>query len=286
MRRRFSERAGLIEPRNQIQLGSMDDRLRSRLWSLIVKVFINHLNHETNGNQFTQTIWYTWKDEFLGEPIDDLRLFSKDNASNMKAVFFAKDWGFCYDCVQFFADFAVVSDSGEPSSQLRVHGEFFVNAANEILEAEKAGYRLVAGELTDITSKHELAEIEAAIEETPKFAGAEQHLRTALRMYSDRENPDYRNAIKEAVSAIEAGYSALNDAKSANIAKAQILAKSKGHQMHPALEKGISSIYGWTSDEEGVRHALLEGDANVGPEEARLMLVLCSGFLNFLKAQT
>ena len=51
--------------------------------------------------------------------------------------------------------------------------------------------------------------------------------------------------------------------------------------MHPALKAGFSKLYGYTSDESGVRHPILK-DANVGFAEAKYMLVTCSAFVNFL----
>lgn len=49
---------------------------------------------------------------------------------------------------------------------------------------------------------------------------------------------------------------------------------------HP-LKTGLDKLYGCTSDEDGVRHPILEG-ANVDEAEARLMVVTCSAFVDFL----
>jgi len=42
------------------------------------------------------------------------------------------------------------------------------------------------------------------------------------------------------------------------------------------------TVYGYTSDEKGIRHSLLEQSAKVHEEDARFMIVACSAFLNFL----
>ncbi|PWG17232.1 hypothetical protein DFK10_07540 [Salibaculum griseiflavum] len=59
-------------------------------------------------------------------------------------------------------------------------------------------------------------------------------------------------------------------------------AEERGFVLHPALKSGLLNIYGWSSDEAGIRHALLDERANVSETEARLMLVLCSALLNYL----
>ena len=51
--------------------------------------------------------------------------------------------------------------------------------------------------------------------------------------------------------------------------------------MHTDLKKGFKDLYGWTSDSDGIRHALMEMPT-VDAEDARYMLVSCSAFVNYL----
>ena len=76
-----------------------------------------------------------------------------------------------------------------------------VDDLNCIFEREFCGYRLIDGHITEITSKIEIVEIEKAIK-TPLMT-ANEHIRTAHEHLSDRNNPDYRNSIKESISAVE-----------------------------------------------------------------------------------
>ncbi|AYM99371.1 hypothetical protein [Chryseobacterium sp. 3008163] len=60
------------------------------------------------------------------------------------------------------------------------------------------------------------------------------------------------------------------------------LDKIKGKlKIHSALERGFKQIYGYTSDTDGIRHALTE-DNNCDFEDAKFMLVSCSAFINYL----
>jgi hypothetical protein len=53
--------------------------------------------------------------------------------------------------------------------------------------------------------------------------------------------------------------------------------------LHGALKKGFSSLYGYTSSADGIRHALgLLEEPNLSFEDAKFMLVSCSAFINYL----
>jgi hypothetical protein len=54
--------------------------------------------------------------------------------------------------------------------------------------------------------------------------------------------------------------------------------------MHGALKSAFNKLYGYTSDEDGIRHAILE-ESNVGFDEAKYMIVVCSAFVNYLTAK-
>ena len=54
--------------------------------------------------------------------------------------------------------------------------------------------------------------------------------------------------------------------------------------MHPALNKAFSTLYGYTSNAKGIRHALLE-ESTLDFEDAKFMLVACSAFINYLKVK-
>ena len=57
----------------------------------------------------------------------------------------------------------------------------------------------------------------------------------------------------------------------------------KNGALHPALKTAFSKLYGYASDERGIRHALLNGDgADVGADEALFMLGACASFASYL----
>jgi hypothetical protein len=50
--------------------------------------------------------------------------------------------------------------------------------------------------------------------------------------------------------------------------------------IHPALREAMNKLYGYTSDEGGIRHAMLE-QSNIDEAEAKFMIVTCSALVNF-----
>ena len=52
---------------------------------------------------------------------------------------------------------------------------------------------------------------------------------------------------------------------------------------HRALKEAFSKLYGYTSDENGIRHALLEeGAADVDLDDAVFMFGACASFAAYL----
>lgn len=55
-------------------------------------------------------------------------------------------------------------------------------------------------------------------------------------------------------------------------------------ELHSSLKKSFDQLYGYTSNSDGIRHALLEED-NLDFDDAKFMLVSCSAFINYLKSK-
>lgn len=149
---------------------------------------------------------------------------------------------------------------------------------NNVFEKEFVGYRFVDGYIVRITSEVEINQIEEAI--AVKKNKVNEHLEKALLLLSDRENPDYENSIKESISAVEAMCNDITGKKS-TLGEALKLLK-KENQIHPSLETAFEKLYGYTSDASGIRHAGQIDGQNASFEEAKFMLVACSGFVNYL----
>ncbi len=152
---------------------------------------------------------------------------------------------------------------------------------NELFEYEKSGYRVIAGEIAPITNAQEIETIEAAAN-TPYFS-VNQHIRKSLEKYADLESPDYENSVKEAISAVEAICCIITgmSGAQATLGKALKKLKDSGVYIHPAMERAFDALYGYASDENGIRHGGIDFK-NVPADDAKYMLISCSAFVNYL----
>jgi hypothetical protein len=83
--------------------------------------------------------------------------------------------------------------------------EGFIRECNRVLQRENSGYRFIGSQLTPVTSEEEIHSIELALRSSDRFRTTSLHIQSALSHLGNRDAPDYRNCIKEAISAMEAG---------------------------------------------------------------------------------
>ncbi len=278
----FSERIGKKPIKTILQVESIDSDLTNRLWNVVLEDFFEKFEDYTSYNLETekgQVCKLIWK-EFYKEPIDQISQYS--NTGNVHTAgfiaivrkwFFKAEWYEVYDFIEFLA--IICKD-------LRKIG--FTIGCNLALEREVAGYRIINENIVQITSETEVQEIEEAISKTGKWKSVNLHLQTALDLLADRKSPNYRNSIKESISAVESLCIIITKDDSATLGKA-LAEIEKTHSLHKALKTAFSAIYGYTSDSSGIRHALLETDTGVEFEDAKFMLISCSAFVNYLKAK-
>ena len=159
--------------------------------------------------------------------------------------------------------------------------QYFISETNRIFERENYVYRFnISGNIIEVTSDEEMATIDEALENPTD--GVRVHLQTALNHLSaSQRDPDYRNSIKESISAVEACCREITGESTLDRAITKL--KNKGIAINPQMEGGFKNLYYYTNDKKtGIRHALMD-DVNVPTsDEAIYMLVACSAFINYL----
>jgi hypothetical protein len=268
---RFSERIGSRPVKVEIQRESMDDDLRIGLWNVFKLLFLDNIeNRRISLSSFDRFFTELWM-HFFKRPLETMSDDVYDICNQLREWFFSWDWDYVYDFIEYV-----------PTIPTPIDREGFQNACNRIMERELSAYRFVGQLITPITDEQEVQEIEDAIDNARdnKLVGVKAHLEAALAMLSDRKQPDYRNSIKESISAVESIAQVISSDPKAELGKAlKLIEDNIG--IHPALKKGFLAIYGYTSDEGGIRHAMLDVP-NIEFEDAKYMLVSCSTFINYL----
>lgn len=274
----FSERMGFKPVRDIVQSDSMDDALRNSLWNALnifcferVKADLFHYDDEIK--PFCRKLWI----RYFKKPVEDMDSSWWKIYDEIKDHFLSGEWYEAYDFLEFF-----VHNYRPQYDPERVPK--FVDYCNSILKREISAYRFIDFRLVKITAEEEIAEIEEALDSGDSLQPVISHLRKSLDLLSDRENPDYPNSIKESVSAVEAICQLITHDNKATLGQA-IKEVEKNTNLHSSLKKAISNLYGYTSDADGIRHALLE-ESSLDFEDAKFMLVSCTAFINYLKIKT
>lgn len=273
----FSKRKKFSAIRDTVQKEDMDEALRHGLWNALhvcLWLRIEYSDYRrtfcsANVHNLFQHYWHN----LFKVPLDNLPDFLDDAHKTIRKYFLECQWYEAYDFIEFTAQ--------NCPDELKAE---FVQFCNHILERELSAYRFVDFQLVDITSEEEIESIEMAINSTTKYSGAREHLRTALGFISDRKSPDYRNSIKESISAVESLCISIAGESKATLGAA-LNKIEESHQLHPAFKKALSNLYGYTSDSDGIRHALLE-ESSTSYSDAKFMLVACSAFINYVLGKT
>lgn len=275
---RFSERYGYKKVREIVQVDSMDEQLRNALWSLLKIHAWDHAHYSSgmyggyylSSNDDLRTLCERLWFHYFKRPLDTLDNDWTKVLSILRKYFFDCEWYEAYDFIEFVAN----------NFERYGFKKDFIRSCNFALEKEVAAYRFVDDVITRITEKEEIEEIEEALERSRGPVCT--HLRRSLELLSDRERPDYRNSIKESISAVEALVAKTVGERGT---LGQLIKKLEDEiNLHPALRSAFSSLYGYTSDEGGIRHAILESEKIVF-QDAKFFLVVCAAFINFVECK-
>jgi hypothetical protein len=276
---KFSQRKGLKPISNIIQINGMDATLKNSIWNVLYNFIFREYEEENSTifpgwevrndylKEFTRSLWR----DFYKIP---LHLIPGRQSLQLKEIYkrYASDeWHEVYDFVEYILNY-----DGRKA---------FGNAINDVLARELSGYRYIGGVITDISSEQEVQMLEEALADDI-FPSAKNHLQRALELMSDKKNPDYRNSIKESISAVESLAQAITEDPNATLGKAldKLEASGKQVKIHPALRSAFSKLYGYTSDQGGIRHAM-SNEPNLFVEDAKFFLLVCAAFVNYVKSK-
>ncbi len=265
---RFSERMGFKPVTLELQTDSMSRELRNSLWNTLHAIHINDRNKSPH-QSYSPRLHRLAVDaqvSFFKLPVDDIEDYDFSYIARVKTWVLKTDFHQLYDFIEWLAEW----DSAN---------SVFVDTINSVLEREHSSYRLVGGVLTPITNTIEIESVELASSHGGKFGNVSAHIQAAIKLFSDKKAPDYRNSIKEAISAVEAAARTLSGSEKATLGDA-LKDLEKRKKLHPALKEGFLKIYGYSSDADGIRHAMSDMPTTT-EADARFMLVSCSAFCQF-----
>ncbi len=286
----FSERMKLV-PEKQIQLEDMDSMLRHRIANKVEEEF-----DDSQARYVLDILGYRTVPE--KDPLNLTFNRGGKNLDRLAAMLEKLPWNNVYDVVEYgfrylkddcdgctndcdAGDYDEEEDVMYYDCPLRDEIDCYTKEFNEIFEQAKSGYRFIDGLISPIVGESEIKSIEEA--SNTKFYSVNTHMQKALQFYSDRENPDYENSIKESISAVEAMCCIIAGLSGASATLGAALKKleENGIIIHGAMRAAFSQLYGYASDTDGIRHGGMDFK-NAPAEDAKYMLVSCSAFVNYL----
>lgn len=265
----FSKRNGIVN--SKLELESISIELNKR----IVNLFIQFVKCK---QKFFQGHFITDIEKVMNELAIDYispnsKLDNQDNEDNLIYRFSKSDNIKWYEIYDFIEKSLFVSKSNELAKEY-----------DRVLNEEGSLYRIINGLVVPIINDEEIESIQNA--SSTKYESVNNHIEKALELLQKRQNPDYENSIKESISAVESLCSIITgvDGKNNTLGYTLDLMEGKGIHIHSALKEAFKKIYGYASDEKGIRHAgAIENGAK--REDAIYMLVSCSAFVNYLIAK-
>jgi hypothetical protein len=257
----FSDRLGITKPKSILQTESIDDDLRNGLWQACIESYFRYYDYDV---QYIDIMGKVFVD-FFKLSTDRVPSDQFDGIQYVRKWFYKAQWWEVYNFIEFLFGLPAAGN--------------FIRRVSFFLEREKSAYRVVNAQLVPISDPIEVRAVIDAASVGSAFSGAKQHLQSAISLFSKKPEPDYRNSIKEAISAVESVARVVTKNPKATLGEALKKIDEK-MALHPALRDAMNKLYGYTSDEGGIRHAMLE-QSRIDEAEAKFMIVTCSAFVNF-----
>ena len=265
----FSKRNKIVS--NELNLESISIQFNMRILNTYIIYTKNHTIHLSINDSYISYIEEVMTELGYYYKIPKSELDNDTNASNLRYYLTISDklkWYGIYDFI-------------EKSLYVVNYDEKLLTEYNRIMEEEGVSYRVIDRLVVPIINDEEIKSIQNA--SVTKYEPVNKHIKKALELLQNRTKPDYENSIKESISAVESLCSiiTITDGKNNTLGKTLDLLEEEGIHIHVSLKEAFKKIYGYASDEKGIRHAgAIENEAKI--EDAIYMLVSCSAFVNYL----
>lgn len=280
----FSERNGYVKPVEVLKRKELDKEGQIALCNCFdhLALWLNQYDASISNRYnksyllLEENIWCF----FLNQRRND---YYKHNGHKVVATEYLLDnsieWFNKFDLIEYSIQY--LNDVAEEDGEIQFIVDNFMLLINDTFKRLNYAYRIVENHIVEITDDEEVKEVEEALAQDQTI---QKHLSAALKHLSYRPNPDYRNSIKESISAVEAlcreitGETTLGDA----LHKLE----KNGVKIPTFLKSGIEKLYVYTNDKRtGIRHALMDEAEAPQYDEAKFMLVACSAFVNYIQGK-
>ena len=273
----FSQAEGIDPLPQRAKLGELPWSVRNALWSGVFR-WINDSSN-LSYNEFGSfgilgepwvSVLYDFHVSILNGPGDEFNSNLTGQLGEIKKLFLTADYNRVFDFLQF-----TMRHESIPS--------YYRGFVVTTLRDSMCAYSIIEGEWTIVPSA--LPEQRQSVEEAFRllssgpFGGARKHLSRSGECINKN---DYSGSVRESIHAVESVARRLDNNARTSLAPALLSLSKKGLVMHGAFKSGIEKLYGYTSDEDGIRHSLSDVEANVDVADAVFMFGACASFAAYL----
>ena len=264
-----------------LKLEELNQEARTRIWNCLYLAISKSLDSFQTRQGKTCIIKEPWLSilthlhvEFFTLPLDEFSRWHGDFVNKYKELL----------CGPGSLPFNKIFDLLQHIMRSEFCPREFTSGIARIFEECQLAYRVSETQPVTIypaTTQIEEKELLGALDQLRKnkFLGAEEHLRQASESLNQSK---YADSIHKSMNAVESVARKL-DPKSSNTLTQALAELENKKPLHPALKKGLLTLYGYTSDEDGIRHSLVDkSKSDVGIDEAVFMLGACAFFASYL----
>jgi AbiJ N-terminal domain 4 len=266
----FEQAQGLAPLPRQLALGEISQEFRAILWSRLNKIFEEHSERTFHGVGYFRKPWSTILNDlrvYRYHRLDPFPENRRDAIAEVSEVIAQGTWSDVLGWLEF-----VLKHPACPSQ--------FVQEVDAIMAYCHLAYRVFDRVvICPVGSGPERETIARAFADlhSAEFHGARDHLSKAA---SELTAGNFAGSIRESINAVESVARTLEPDGKLSKALEKLERSAK---IHPAMKAGFDKLYGYTSDEQGIRHAHLnEPSAKPDETDALFMIGACAAFVSYL----
>ena len=277
----FSQREGKAPLPEPMRLEHIPQRFRQLVWQVIDREIdesvqdLYSLNRSWDRDPNLGSIVQWYKFDVLGKLHDEIEWYNPKTTAHFFKRMIAYDSSYheILTLIEFVLRHEYCSESlrnGLIDTFDKVPVAYFVQEVN--------GRFTIMPRMSKESGKATLQAIQVI--QDADMRGAETHLRQAAEHINTQQ---YADSIADSIHAVESVACMIDPNANKTLGTALESLERAGLIKHSALKEAFSKLYGYTSDEQGIRHALLNKDfADVGVDEAVFMFGACASFAAYL----
>lgn len=273
----FSQAQGYQELPKPLKLGELPSEARIQIWNVLYNL-LNQSKNESPSRRRPSSAEKSWANVLRrvhaihdNEPLDDWNPRFESICISLRHRIENQDFNEVFDLIQY-----IMRDRECP--------ENFVKYLQVTFKRCKLAYAIDSGPPPTIfpsVTAEEGQAIGASLQALAQagLQGSASHLRNSAECVN---KGDWAGSIRESIHAVESVARQIAPNEPDTLTQALNSVAGYG-SLHPKLKDALKELYWYSSDEQGIRHALLDQDkAKVGMDEAVFMLGACASFASYL----